>query len=250
MLSAHEKLHAQGQLNETFSVIVLFAFEMPMKSTARSLAKAKPTKAAPLAPPALKSGPQHRAMLNFNADIPVYSCSSLGSSSAAAFVIGGGGGRAKTGVKNGLHVLVPPFDKSKTAGEGSSLPFVNLDSLQVLSLCSSNGQLHATTVESIVTFGANVSADCSMNETSRLSLNFAKSAKSIADFSSASTNLKDAISKGATGEERLQLTRVADKALVELDSQNVRLYCTACSIFYPASHSFRLCLLSTARRSM
>jgi hypothetical protein len=204
--------------------------------------KAKTTKAAPSEPPASNSGSQNRAMSRFNADIPVYTCSVLGSSSAGAFVVGGGGGRAKTGVKNGIHVLVPPFNNSKAAGEGNHPPFINLDDLQVLSLCCSDGQLHATTVESIVTFSANIGPDSRLAETSRLSLNFAKSAKSKADFNSASSNFKDAISNGVTAEERLQLSRVLDKALVELDSQNVRLCCcfAVCSISDPASYSFRL----------
>jgi hypothetical protein len=61
-----------------------------------------------------------------------------------------------------------------------------------------------------------------MNETSRLCLKFAKSSASIADYDTASANLKDSISKGATAEELLVLSRAADKSLDELDSQNVR----------------------------
>lgn len=66
------------------------------------------------------------------------------------------------------------------------------------------------------------SADSQMNETSRLCLNFAKSSVSIANYDTATANLKDSISKGATAEELLVLSRAADKSLDELDSQNVR----------------------------
>jgi hypothetical protein len=205
-----------------FTSAVLCAFIMPPKSVARSLAKAKTTKAAPSGSPAFNSESQRRSMLKFNAELPLYACSSLGSFGAGAFVLGGGGGRAKTGVKNGIHVLVPPFYNSKCSGEGIALPFIDLVNLLVLSLCNSNGQLYATTAESIVAFGANVGPDYLMAETSRLSLNFAKSEASKTGFSSATANLKDAISKGASAEEQQQLSRAVDKAVVELDSQNVR----------------------------
>ncbi len=158
-------------------------------------------------------------MLKFNADVPVYACSTLGSLSGKAFVVGGGGGRAKTGVKNGLHVLVPPFESQKSAIEGNSLPFINLQNTRVVSLCSCNGQLYVTTIESIVAFSGSSS---DMNETSRLCLKFAKSPASIANYDSASATLKDSISNGGTEEDRLLLSRAVDKAQEELDSQIVR----------------------------
>jgi hypothetical protein len=193
-----------------------------MKSTAKSLVKAKTSKAVPAVLPNVNAGSQRRSMMKFNADVPVYASCALGSYSATAFVVGGGGGRAKTGVKNGLHVLTPPFENPKRASAGNSLPFINLGSLQVLNICSNNGRLYAVTVESIVAFKANSGSDSSLEEAFRLSLNFAKSAASISSFESASANLKDAMSKDASADNLQQLSRAVDKALIELDSQNVR----------------------------
>jgi len=193
-----------------------------MKSTGKSLSKAKASQAAPVPSPASESTSQPRSPLKFNAGMPVYASSALGSSSAGAFVIGGGGGRAKTGVQNGLHVLVPPLGNPKCAGDGVSLPLINLGDLMVRSVCSSNGKVYARTVENIVSFGANVGPDSRMIETSRLSLNFAKSAASIADFDCASAKVKDAVSKNASAEVQLEISRAMDKALIELDSHNVR----------------------------
>ena len=205
---------------ELEAAVNLFLFSM--KSTGKSLSKAKASKAAPVASPASDSRlSQHGSPLKFNADMPVYASSALGSSRAGAFVVGGGGGRAKTGVQNGLHVLVSPFENPKCAGEGNSMPLINLGDLMVRSVCSSGGKLFARTVENIVSFGASVGSDSQMAETSRLSLNFAKSAASIAGFDGASDKLKDAVSKNASAEVQLELSRALDKALIELDSQNV-----------------------------
>jgi hypothetical protein len=218
------------------------SFAITMKSTAKSLAKAKTSKAAASAVlPNVKAGSQCRSVLKFNADIPVYASAALGSYSAAAFVVGGGGGRAKTGVKNGLHILTPPFENPNRASSGNRLPFIDLGNLQVLNICSSNGQLYAATVESIVAFKASGGSDSSLEETCRLSLNFAKSAASIASFESASETLKDAISKGAPADDVQQLSRAADKALIELDSQNVG---PLLRLLQPTTHSaFRVCRL-------
>ena len=198
-----------------------------MKSKSKSLAKVKASKSAAATAPASRAVSHLRSLLKFNADIPVYASSALGSFSAGAFVVGGGGGRARTGVKNGLHVVAPPFEKKnfenpKGAGEENCLPFINLDNLRVLSVCSSNGRLYAATVESIVAFSANSGSDSRVMETSRLCLNFAKSEATIAHFKSASAALQDAISKGATPEDQKVLSRAIDKAQDDLDSQNVR----------------------------
>jgi hypothetical protein len=193
-----------------------------MKSKSKSLAKVKASKSAPTTAPASSAVSHLRSLLKFNADIPVYASSALGSFSSGAFVVGGGGGRARTGVKNGLHVLAPPFENPKGAGEENCLPFINLDNLRVLSVCSSNGRLYAATVESIVAFSANSGSHSRVMETSRLCLNFAKSAATIAHFESASAALQDEVSKVTTPEDRKVLSRAVDKAQDDLDSQNVR----------------------------
>jgi hypothetical protein len=202
-----------------------------MKSASKALAKAKASKGASDPVSTSHSSSQRRSVQKFNADIPVYTSSALGSSSAGSFVIGGGGGRAKTGVKNGLHVLASPFEFAKRFGEGNTLPFINLEHLQVLSLASTSGRLYAATAESILAFCAQAGSDCKLAETCRLSLNFAKSAAVVSHYESLSSKLKDAIASGAA-EDIVQLSRESVKALAEVDSQNVGFSC-CCSISSP-----------------